>query len=586
MFQEIKTSLNKTLHYLLTQKSRNATKAIIATDGTGHYNSIGEAITAGEKYLFIKDGSYNIDEDIIVSDHSIIGESRNNTILNFFDNKSFIFNNGGDAIDRGGLGTKEIKFASSSQLVTKAGSLECEFDQVTRDDSTIFTVNSFLIKVDSITDSDNLNIENIFPGRIDDLSNNPLELFPYNLGNYTSNGAIIENLKINYLSKPASTETNCIEVYGINHIFKDISFISINNDVIFMNFTSNFSEEKICKNILIEGCSFEGGLNAIKLNKTSNLTIKRNDFINQKETIINGENGDYNIKLEFLFNNFSNSFRGVFLENETTDLTFKYNYFNNMEESAIIAKTSLGEEEKKLTIDGNTFTQCGEDNINRGEKETIVTSFNSTSIINNIFDRCQTAVNASYTTSILVEDRFIIKNNQFIECNKAVFTNSDGCLIEANVFKSCEDYNIYATKDSIIQGNQFIEPVDTKPINGDSCQILGNQFKLTSNSQIVFSTNEFTIIGNWFEKAYILISGDRNLIKGNQIRNMDSGFALTISGDKNMISSNIIKNCDSAIDIQATADKTNVLENIWNNITTTTLQNNGTNTVTSNNITK
>jgi len=65
----------------LTQKTRDAVKAIVDIGGNGHYTSISAAIDAGEKYIFIKNGSYSESSDMTLEGVTIIGESMNGVIL-------------------------------------------------------------------------------------------------------------------------------------------------------------------------------------------------------------------------------------------------------------------------------------------------------------------------------------------------------------------------------------------------------------------------------------------------------------------------------------------------------------------------
>jgi predicted RecA/RadA family phage recombinase len=134
-FQELISSLNPAITNLLAEKNKEMTRSIISLDGTGHYLTLSAAITAGEKYILLKDGEHSISSNITISDQKITGESKRNTILKFTNNSKLIFDSTGNIVNEGGSGTYEIKLAQDDDLITKAGTQDLGFTAVDYDNS-------------------------------------------------------------------------------------------------------------------------------------------------------------------------------------------------------------------------------------------------------------------------------------------------------------------------------------------------------------------------------------------------------------------------------------------------------------------
>lgn len=108
--------------------------AIVAADGTGEYLLLSDAIDAGETGIFIRNGTYveTGDIDINTTDVSILGESREKTILDFDSNTQLDSGGSGFSIERltisggngnGALRIKSTNFQIRDVLFTGNGSI-------------------------------------------------------------------------------------------------------------------------------------------------------------------------------------------------------------------------------------------------------------------------------------------------------------------------------------------------------------------------------------------------------------------------------------------------------------------------------
>ena len=78
----------------LGPSGHNSDWTIVSQDNNGQYRNLPEALEAGHTQIYIKDGTYEISSSVIIGRHNrhlkIRGESRENTILKFTGDYSFL----------------------------------------------------------------------------------------------------------------------------------------------------------------------------------------------------------------------------------------------------------------------------------------------------------------------------------------------------------------------------------------------------------------------------------------------------------------------------------------------------------------
>ena len=563
---EIIHSLNPTLAYLLAKQNRDATFAIVATDGSGHYSKLSDAITAGANRVFIKDGSYTETSDITLTTQTIIGESRSGVILTLQD-CSIKCDTSGDITQ--GSAVQTVKLANNSTLVTKESANDLTFNVVTPDENTRFYVDAFLARVTSITDQNNLDLEYKFFGQDTNITGGAIALSIYTLENVTARGITIRNMTINHFL--ASTN-NCLEVNGTDHIIEDITFKSIQNLSTYLAIGKETTNNPSW-NLTVRNCSFEGGDYHIQSDKCYMSTIENCRFMTPKTMFFNGSDlTQYNV----IKNNiFSASQDGLHISGNHN--RFIGNLFSFIQNTAIKIDKSLTAQ--NVMIIGNHFRYCGD-----AGNEVILSNTHRLIIINNTFFQTQQGIKIDNSSC----ESWIIAGNTFDTSKKTILITGFYHVIEANQFINSptgETAIIGTSTKNTVTANQFIDiiPFD----NLTQSTFSSNIIEFSTETAISISGIENNITGNQFIKTRVTFAGNDSIIKSNQFRDtsLAASFAITVTADRNVISCCIINTAINGIDIQATADKTHLTETNFINITTTAIQNNGTNTVQANNIT-
>ncbi len=576
MFHKISNSMNPVLSFLLAEKTKEITSAIVDPDGNGNYITLQDAIAAGVKRIFLKNGTYIIDSDLEIDTHNIIGESIAGVILKFTNNATIVFNNSSSVINKGVSGSIEVGLNKGSDLVD--GIIDPpEFDSIVQSSKTRFSIGSFFTKIDAIDDDYNMHFKNIMNGRDDDTSGTRLGLYPFNLGNYDSIGTVISNLTVNYFSEQSATLQNAFEVYGHNHKFSNINFLCITDDnVSFINTVPDFFNENICTGLIIEHCSFEGAKQAILLNQSKNTTIENSWFINQETDMIH-------------------------LVDEVHDLKILYNTFSNTD--SVITSGQTKENFTKIKIEYNKFLFINNNAMKISTWGNTIADNSNIRINGNYFEQCNTCIETD-TSSLVFENNHSKRCTHVVKDYVIGLDSKFGGRYISNIFENCFDGLILHSPNPIIAGNIFKSMIATPVSHEDgNCIVKANQFFNCANigaygGSVKFSNNivrndnltNYNLTGddssfssNWWENSRVTIQSGI-IFKGNQLQHIGIGFAITVQVDQVMISANKVVISQHGIDIQATADKTHLCENILQTITTTTVQNNGTNTVDSNTI--
>ena len=565
-------SLNPAYLYLLALKGAGGFTAIVADDLSGGYSTIEAAVAAGEKYIFVKDGSYSITADLVLEGVTIIGQSTQGVIISLTHTIHMA-----DANNSTTAGT--ARFTNNDKTVNGAGS---SFNSVpTANPNKYIFASGMLGEIDSIAGADSMELFSAFFGPTLDYDGLTFT-FAHQTFDVDAVGSRIENLTI--LHSPAGAD-NAIEISGVRSQCKNINFRSIGITSTFIACPRNTSQISVYTTI--ESCRFEGGDVGIKLYNAKHTRIVGCDF-------------------------FGNSSSGIELTANTARTIIEKNNFGGLTLGVNFSGNALG-----TSILFNEFVQTYSFAIamNRGGTDSY------TLILGNTFDECNPSSGTPYAVYIDA-NYIIISNNTWIGGDKCLwFEDSQNVAIVNNIFKYWGSYAITMNSTDTqrnfnICGNTFkAESGHTgQCLNLDGAEVVcsNNNFQNVEEycirSAALYSTishNTFRdcgmcallisggiyqkVIGNtMFSCAYSIqvdAGADSATIIGNAIID-DTQKGILISSDYCIIEGNRVENCTSNnIEIEATADRAVITGNISLNSGGTNILNNGTNTVAANNIT-
>ena len=204
--------------------------------------------------------------------------------------------------------------------------------------------------------------------------------------------------------------------------------------------------------------------------------------------------------------------------------------------------------------------------------------------------------------------RTLISNCNFLDCQGLLgggfaieLTTGDKSVVNACIFSNskiieCSQNYCIISNNTMSGGNEGIE------VSGDSAIISNNSMATVKNFGVLSSGNYNNIEGNiitnvdgWTgggsaDAHGIKISGTNSICQGNIIYDVDNlavnfGYGIWVTGDYNILNNNRIETTtDDGILVDATADRTLIDGNIILNWTNEAIDNNGTNTVTGDNI--
>ncbi len=553
---EIIKSTNPTLSYLLNNKNLLAKFAVVDSGGSGHFTSIGDAVNGGAVYIYVRNGTYNISSDITFDFQTIIGESTEGVILNLTD-ASLLTQTTTESIES--YPSQEISVSLNSTRVSKVLN-PTVFTDVTSDGTTKIILDSFFTRVETIIDDDNLDLTIPFNG------NSSINLNRWSMFNTTTEAFSIENMTINTIYTSARFAIK-LEQFGstirnINFLSKDIytTFVGLgySHAVAYVNISNN---------------NFEGGLDAISAVRSYCCNISNNRFQLIQNWCFSGD--ELNIYNSFVNNIYSGCKSGLQLKGKGNNVT--RSTFEMIDEYAIY----YGDVSSVPYWD--SATKCEFKNCGNGTNAVIYSITNNVRFSNNEFRGCEKCIEINVTASGTASQ---IKGNTFEECKNEIIVDGRNNLIKENFFKDSVSgsTNIATANEyNVISGNTFIDC--TSNFNTASNTFFSqNIFEYTTYATITITGANFSLTENIFKNVGIISDGNAIAFRDNKFEGATSGFILVIKGDKNLISNNIFTTSSNGIDIQATADKTHVLENKFVSITTTNVQDNGTNTVQSNNI--
>ena len=546
--KNIISSINPVLNNLLANRAYNLIFAVVAADGTGHYLLPSTAVTAGAKYIFIKNGDYTETADITLTQQSLIGQSTEGVKIT--------------------LTGATIGFADSPTN-TVAGTAHPTYDDKTIvGTATTFTTvpaaaeykfifaDRILSEIDTITDNLNLELLAKYFGRTTDRDGVDFAL-THRTFDQPDVGSSIENLTI--IHNPAGAD-NAIELSGLHNRLVNVHIKSGVNALTTHVTMARVSTE-IAVDCLIDNCSFEGGQNGIILWNAHHCAIRNSRFSGMSAAcVIPNTNSQH---ISFTGCAFTSSARGVHHTITTaTHFTFLHCVFAYTYNEAI--NWDAGGAALYSKAINCTFHQC---HPNAGLGTTlgaIQLDAGQCEILHCLFNFSQNA--------IYIVDATICKiiGNTFHHWGSyAIFTTNFSDIRNIIV-----DHNIFQAESGHVEAGVLFGNA------GAHISLSHNQFKDVEDNTVSFEADFSQMRGNNFDNCgnAIYLIGHNNICQNNIVTS-DAGVGIKIAGDRNIVSNNQVDtSVDNNIEIEATADQTICNGNVSLNSGALNLLNNGTNT--------
>ncbi|MCP4608918.1 MAG: hypothetical protein GY845_09415 [Planctomycetes bacterium] len=561
-------SLNRSYLHLLATAARNGFKAIVADDGTGHYESISAAVTAGEKYIFIKNGAYSESSDMTLEGVSIIGQSAQGVVLTLTD-ATIIFADNDNSTTAG-----TSRPTNNDKSIVGAGTT---YTTVTGDENKYIFADSWLAEIESVSDATNMELFTKYMGASQDQDGANYALAHQTFSN-PSVGVSIENLTILHVLTGAD---NCIELQGVRNRISNVQFKNSNNSSTFI--VAARSAAEIAVYTKIEKCRFEGGAVGIKLFSSKYTTIDSCNFFGCNDNCI--ELTANALGTIISKSSFTGCVRGINLTGAAQTTYVDKCFFSYTSFEAILI--DLGGVSVRLYVTKCFFSQCypgsrtiwidaddmlfDGNTFVAGTNIIYVDSAENITISNNYFFEWQTrAIDFNSAQNQL---KFTITGNHFIAESGGAVTEAGLDLwgtqhvVSHNTFANIEEEAVlFNCHRSVFSNNAFV-----------NCGV--------SNLHAVGSYNSYT--GNTFEDSTdaVVITGHESVFTSNVIKD-DLATALLVStGDRNIISGNRIENAvTNGMQVDVNSDRCVITSNITLNAGGINLVNNGTNTSVGNNI--
>ena len=275
-------------------------EAVVDAAGTGDYTTIQQALDAGQKRIFIRNGTYVLKEDLIIlSDILIVGEDKYNTIIDC-NNSSHQITITSEAL----YSTGTITTTVSSNVITGSGTSWSS--NLSIGDYIVFNNNIYTIT--AVNSNTEIEINEIYNGRTESSVAYKAGLFLTNIN--------LENFTIQ--NQNLSTQGEVIDINGlINSTIKNIIIKDCDNAYSLGFDIVNFYKNNV-ENLDVSNC----GLYGIRLNGGCSYNIFDNLFANN--------NGYSGIHIRGTYNIFSNIYVG---NNHNSGLSLSIahnNEFNNI----------------------------------------------------------------------------------------------------------------------------------------------------------------------------------------------------------------------------------------------------------------
>ncbi len=515
-------SVNKVHNFL---KAANAASkfagAVVAADGSGDYTTIGAALTANERTIFVKNGTYTettdltlgVDPSVAPLGTTIHGESKEGVLVNLGANQ-IIFSNDSTAIESAGT----VTMVNGSKTITGSGTT---FTNIT-DKQPFIIIDGQILEVASIETTISLTLASTAPFTQATGMN-------YALFGCNNIGSGLSDMTI--ASTFTTSNTPIIEVNGVFNFINNIRLES----------TVNFS------------------VNGIRLNDTSAGTYITNSNIEVKAASIR------------IVDSFSNVIEGNILHGGLIDVSGadkgEYNKITN----------------NTFYFQGGNLIQILSDHTNfsnntllRPESDGISITASFCQIRNNIIKSPGTiGINHNSGAYNVIDGNIIDDPGTLgLDC-----TDMDRCSVTNNKIKN-PTIGIKLDTDSdknTIAGNHIFNASDNAiEIIGNLNTISNNTIDTTGNSAIeLVSCSDNTVSGNTITGAGDInislltaknctiadnicdasngikddATSDNNIFKGNQLVNAPQ-VGIVILGDFDQIIANNIEDCqDNGIDV-------------------------------------
>lgn len=474
--EDIKHSLNANLVKLLNDRNLNSGRTIVATDGSGQYKTIEDAVDSGARYIFIKNGTYNINKDINLENQSLEGETKNGVILNITE-ATISYK---EVINKTSVGT--IQFFEDDKSVDGDNTAFLNLSTSTEFKYTWSEARD--LRVASIQDSTHLELRSKYYGATTSPINGTLLQLDQFTFESRANYSSIKNMTINHIiNNPLET----IILNGVNITVENIKFFNSNNLSTFIKIAKNDTVISI-RNKIINN-NFEGGAIGILANKAYYTNIKGNYFTNIEDRCIELKNSSKYTKI--INNVFSSGLFGV-VQN-ALNVTYQNNTFKFMKNNAV-------------SINSSSFT----------------TNNTFTKILNCTFSRCTLDKSFTNDGALLIRGKGTVVKNCFFEEQKVgIQLNCSNTIIYNCVFNNTLfEYGIYTVGgknyNSIISCD-FYDNFMIQQRSGTEYTIIAKCANYGATPPTDFDGEKLLIINNTIEGEEFIVPG--NCICYNNIFN-------------------------------------------------------------------
>ncbi len=449
-------SLNPTLNALRINKLAAEFITVSPTTGAGDYSTIFDALDAGHPFIFVKEGTYNETNDLVLNGQTLIGESPKTTIINLVDNN--IEFEDYDATDSYLTGTAQLVNNSTTvnggggTLWDTGGNAPSSFSDPW------LIVNGMALPIANVVNDTTLTLKEQYRG--DTQTGNYHIIDAKNIGSTFTGFTVIH------------TPTGGLDMMRISGIG-----VNVNNNV-FQCDRLNTSRViavgpddgaggafSVGANINIQNNKFLSGAIAIELQSAESCVISDNSFQNQNDHIIRTETSLSNSGYHSIINNkfFGCTNAAIELEAGSTNMIIQGNVFDvcrsyniDMDDSnfALIQNNHFdGVTTQDVIRMQNTCMYCNVSN-NYSEPNDWTLSCKFCKIENNMFnigliditgDNNTVNGNSFEQGKISITGNHTTVNNNVFEDGDAddvILLNGESCTANGNIIEDADGYGI------------------------------------------------------------------------------------------------------------------------------------------------
>jgi parallel beta-helix repeat protein len=596
--KNIISSLNPTLLYL-QYLLHNARFAVVAQDGTGNYTTIQAAVAANEKTIFVKEGTYSITSDLVLSGQSLISLAPGKAILSMVDATIELETHTATTAYKFGTST----LTNNSTTVTGVGGTL--WDTGANCPSTY--TNPWLIgrgmalKVASIQNDTSLLLEDQYRGTTQTMN--------YFLIDAKNIGSEISGFLITH---EPTAPIPCIELSGIGNVVKNNIFRCdrVNTSHAVYVGASAISVAHSCR---VENNTINSGVKGVELKNAHACIVSGNTFHNQTGNVISTNTDDGDCWMNKITYNNVIAVSGVAftLDTDSDYSEISFNKVVNCRNNAVNIDSSDYCNITNNTCDtsATTFslysaTDCNylTYSFNKANRDVEVYTNYSTISFNNLatvyVDGDRNTFNCNYFQKAFFLGSYNAVTGNHSNNATAASIEVDGsyCSVTGNTIYKGTDYSI------ILDGAGFHTCGDNSindsagtaiQVEAPNCTVSGNS--INSAGAVGFAAINVDAAGHTSSITGNVISTSADhgiycvasycIIRNNCSGSTAAAGIYLETGDQCIINGNVCNsNTTYGIFVANTSDRIIITDNICLNNVTAQIQNNGTNTVQADNI--